>query len=243
MTINLCADCGGHPDKTGLRRGRCGACYQRHLKALKQAGDYTSLQPDRPLIDRLMEKVAAGWGGCHIWTGHVAKRTGYGVLSFGGGPVLVHRAAHELLIGPVPEGLHVDHTCHNRDASCAGGATCLHRRCLNVGHLEAVPPGTNLLRSRHTLAAVNAGKTRCPQDHAYDEANTVVGPEGARGCRECRRERDRARRRLARLHAGPQCGHFSADGKSCTRQAGHAGKHHAQPAQSPAELDALAGVR
>ena len=59
-----------------------------------------------------------------------------------------HVAAYVEAFGPVPEGLTVDHLCHNADKCCPGGNTCLHRRCVNVLHLEAVPTGTNTRRGR-----------------------------------------------------------------------------------------------
>lgn len=35
----------------------------------------------------------------------------------------------------------------------------------------------------------NIAKTRCPQDHPYDEANTYVRPDGGRECQICRQNR------------------------------------------------------
>ena len=36
-----------------------------------------------------------------------------------------------------------------------------------------------------------SGKTHCPMNHEYDEANTYYAPDGTRGCKECRREHTR----------------------------------------------------
>lgn len=61
---------------------------------------------------------------------------------------LAHRRVWRVANGPVPEGLTVDHTCHNRDLTCRGGKTCLHRRCCNPAHLEAVPLPENIKRAQ-----------------------------------------------------------------------------------------------
>lgn len=75
-------------------------------------------------------------GPCWEWTGYVAPKTGYG--QFGGHESgqtrLVHRIAYEYLIGPIPNGLWLDHLCKNR-------------RCLNaLSHLEPVTPRENIER-------------------------------------------------------------------------------------------------
>ena len=51
--------------------------------------------------------------GCWVW---VAGRltSGYGQFRVGDRKVRVHRAAYELSVGPIPDGLHVCHKCDNR---------------------------------------------------------------------------------------------------------------------------------
>lgn len=87
---------------------------------------------------------------CWPWTGTVISTTGYGQLYWDGKPVSAHVAGWELMTGLIAAGFWVDHACHNRDASCVGLESCLHRRCQNPLHLEAVTPGVNLARSRLT---------------------------------------------------------------------------------------------
>lgn len=116
-----------------------------------------------------------------------------------GGERTAHRFAYMTQHGPIPAGHVIDHTCHN-DADCTAVESCLHRRCCNPRHLEAVPQRTNLLRG-NTLVALNALKTHCPQGHEYSDTNTYTDNAGSRHCRECTRIRNRAadaRRRAAR---------------------------------------------
>lgn len=56
-------------------------------------------------------------GECLIWTGQLT-RTGYGVIAISSKPYAAHRYAWERVNGPIPEGMEVDHMCHNK-ACCA----------------------------------------------------------------------------------------------------------------------------
>lgn len=102
-----------------------------------------------------------------------------------------HVVAYELVNGPVPDGMDLDHLCHTHDDECPGGPSCLHRRCVHPEHLEAVPPLVNNSRGKKGLrGSNNATKTHCPHGHPYDEANTVRHSDGSRQCRTCKNEWD-----------------------------------------------------
>lgn len=58
-----------------------------------------------------------------------------------------HRLAWELAVGPVPEGLILDHICHD-PALCKGGKKCPHRACIRVEHLQLATRKENLARER-----------------------------------------------------------------------------------------------
>lgn len=96
--------------------------------------------------------------------------------------IQAHRFAYQLYVGPIPDGLVLDHACHNRDLACPGGDTCPHRRCVNPAHLEPVTQRENIRRSSLT----NGHKTHCTKGHPYDEENTFIRKNGKRGCRACR---------------------------------------------------------
>ncbi|MDX2948179.1 HNH endonuclease signature motif containing protein [Streptomyces caniscabiei] len=128
---------------------------------------------------------------------------GYGQIRTNGVPTYTHRVVYQAVVGPIPEGMLIDHRCHNWDVGCLGGESCLHRRCINPYHLEAVTPQENQHRSPHTFASIQSAKTHCPQGHPYDGTNTYVRPDnGGRQCRQCRRSYHAARRAAARLARG-----------------------------------------
>jgi hypothetical protein len=130
--------------------------------------------------------------GCWVWQ-KALQHTGYGHTTFVGRgiSVMAHRFYWELVYGPLAPGIELDHLCHNADPSCAGGSTCLHRRCVNPAHLDPVSSLENLRRTNN-WAYRNPLATHCPQGHSYDEENTWTTKQGWRHCRTCHRERMRA---------------------------------------------------
>lgn len=132
-------------------------------------------------------------GECWPWLGSVYTY-GYGQLGLKQPDGkwrnrLAHVVSYEIANGPVPEGLTVDHVCHNGDLSCDGGDDCPHRRCVNPAHLEAVTRKVNANRSH----CHNGSKTHCPQDHEYTPDNIYWRKDGSRVCRTCVLIRSRAR--------------------------------------------------
>lgn len=100
-----------------------------------------------------------------------------------------HRWVYEQAHGPIPEHLTIDHLCHGWDLSCPGGPTCLHRRCVEITHLEAVTRRENTLRGRGP-AAVHAAMTHCKYGHELTPDNCYARPDGhsRRRCLTCARQ-------------------------------------------------------
>jgi hypothetical protein len=87
-----------------------------------------------------------------------------------------NRQAHRLVwiefMGPIPDGLTIDHLCHNR-------------ACVNPAHMEVVPFEENM---RRAVAFKHAGADYCPTGfHPMTPENTT--PDGR--CRCCRRNYQR----------------------------------------------------
>lgn len=82
--------------------------------------------PDTVRIARTYEETLAlrtkQVGDCLIWTGSVDER-GYGKLGRGGKALRAHRYVWEKEVGAIPEGMQLDHLCHNTS-------------CVNIKHLR-----------------------------------------------------------------------------------------------------------
>lgn len=125
-------------------------------------------------------------GACWVWLGGLSA-TGYGKFRVGSRTVSAHRFAWELLEGPIPDGLQIDHRCRNR-------------RCVRPQHCQVVDHRTNVLVG-YGPCAINARKTHCPKGHDYVYRwNGRFGWQ--RVCLRCRNERAKARyRRLQNIPA------------------------------------------
>ena len=123
----------------------------------------------KTLLEAVEDKVLVG-DACWEWTG--ATSGGYGYLRQRGINHLAHRLIYELLVGPIPDGLVIDHLCRNRS-------------CVNPGHLEPVAFQENVLRGTG-VTAENAAKTHCKHGHEFTAANTIPATAlGGRKCRSC----------------------------------------------------------
>jgi hypothetical protein len=150
---------------------------QKHYYRLRAHGDPNAgrLPPGTPIAEKLAAYSEASESGCLVWM-RGKTRDGYGQVRVGGKMRRAHVVAYELVNGPVPEGMELDHfVCDRRD-------------CINPDHLRAVTHRENVLRS-NAVGSVNAAKQECPQGHPYDKVNR----KGHRLCSTCRNAWYRAR--------------------------------------------------
>lgn len=165
-------------------RGLCSAHYQRWQLYGNALVGYSPLCGT--LAERLWRRVDKNGplsahrpdlGPCWIWTGGKTGR-GYGGVANEGTRregtrrlVNVHRLAYELLVGPIPSGLTLDHLCRVR-------------LCVRPAHLEPVTLRMNILRGEGPTAK-QARQTHCKRGHPFDKANTSL-QRGKRSCRACK---------------------------------------------------------
>jgi hypothetical protein len=110
-------------------------------------------RPPRTLVQRFWEKVHRD-GECWVWTGAIAtsSRGGQQYGQFWDGTqrpsgsyrtVYAHRMSYELAVGPIPDGMQLDHLCHNG-------------LCVRPSHLRVV---TNKQNQEHLRGAHPTNKS------------------------------------------------------------------------------------
>lgn len=139
-------------------------------------------------IDRFFAKVEFSQE-CWLWRASINPVSGYGNFQLGGkgGPSGAHHVAHVLLIGPVPEGLVLDHLCRVRP-------------CVNPWHVQPVTQRENVRRG--ASSALNKQRARlqvaCLRGHPLSGENLRITGAGTRECKACRREASRKWKARAR---------------------------------------------
>jgi hypothetical protein len=128
------------------------------------------------LLERFTAKyVVNPETGCWEWTAARFAGKPYGYIGVDGKPRQAHRVSYELHVGPIPEGLVIDHLCN------VG-------YCVNPDHLQAVTQEENRRRQVER-------KTHCVNNHPLSGENLVL----VRRCRICldaaeQRHQERKRR-------------------------------------------------
>ena len=126
---------------------------------------------------------------CWPWYGYI-RPDGYGEIAVNGERMRAHRYMYELLCGPIPDGLTVDHLCRNR-------------RCVNPAHLEPVPPRENTQRAFYhgrERQESDGRSTKCKRGHEQKGLNVYFAPSnGARHCKPCRTYLEKLRRAKAKV--------------------------------------------
>lgn len=148
-----------HKPSTGYKYGcRCDRCCSHnrdylsrwHEKHPGRASSYSARsqakrprkqrqpRPPQPAIDRFLPRVRIieADDACWLWYGYT-NRYGYGRFYWNGRSGFAHRFAYEHWVGPVPEGLELDHLC-------------TVPACCNPSHLEPVTTQENTTRGFQT---------------------------------------------------------------------------------------------
>jgi len=130
------------------------------------------------LPPRLLEKIEPEPNaGCWLWSGSL--RSGYGQVNRNSwpSPRPAHRVVYELTVGPIPDGLVLDHLCRVRS-------------CCNPSHLRVVTHRENLLAlGSQSPAKTNSDKRACHRGHTLVDA--YLSKTNMRHCRQCHADRER----------------------------------------------------
>lgn len=131
-------------------------------------------------IRRFLSRYVVLENGCWEWH-HSKNYKGYGKFWYPGG-ASAHKFSYLLNIGPVPDGLVLDHICRKRD-------------CVNPGHLRPITAAMNTLIG-DGMGARHARQTHCKNGHPFSSENTRVyklrNGRKVRACRICKLEYKRA---------------------------------------------------
>lgn len=116
---------------------------------------------------------------CWLWgIEHSMTVEGYGQFWLDGAMRKAHRVAYEALVGPIPEGLELDHV---KERGCQGPS------CVNPAHMEPVTQAENVRRRGATLGSTWAGGLCRKQLHDItNPQNVASNSAGKRTCRLCR---------------------------------------------------------
>lgn len=120
--------------RKGLVKGRPRRFLHGHNRRIEPPHWlYPGRHPVRTVPAFRWVEVDAGYlSPCWLWTGKQHKK-GYGLIQVRGKRQRAHRYVYEQLVGPIPEGLEIDHLCRNKP-------------CVNPDHLEPVTLRENLRR-------------------------------------------------------------------------------------------------
>src|SRR6266511_556070 len=109
--------------------------------------------------------------GCWLWE-KASNQDGYGHIWNGETVVYAHRVSYELIHGPIPDVLFIDHIC------------CVPT-CVNPSHLRLVTPSESLRIGKRRNVS------QCKNGHLYTPSNTYINSNGQRECLICKRTRGR----------------------------------------------------
>jgi len=103
---------------------------------------------------------------------------------------MAHCVAWELVNGPIPAKLQLDHLCRVRN-------------CVNPEHLEPITQRINILRGE-SFAAKKAAQTHCIHGHEFTPENLYLDRRG-RKCKTCAKAHSRAsNQRRRQLRSQPR---------------------------------------
>lgn len=174
-------------EEAGVSRGNARQIESESPRLLhkEHTREIRDVPADSALRRKLAERLAARsiyepTTGCLLWLGAIrSPPRAYGHVRVGYADMPVHRVAYELEVGPIPDGLFLDHKCRQP-------------ACLNVRHLEPVTNSENLQRAPGALR----NRKHCAHGHELAAVGVLVERDRNRTyqrCAKCRESRQARR--------------------------------------------------
>jgi hypothetical protein len=168
---NRCPDCDGQKDARSVLCRECRTDPRRRIHRWSAMSSISSVE-----------------AGCWEWLGE--RHKGYGRIRVNGRQQQAHRVSYEAFIGPIPDGLTIDHLCGNP-------------ACVNPEHLEAVSLRENIMRGSSPTAIAHKTDT-CKRGHSllgdnvyWQALRTGQRVRACKACRALRNREYRARKRVS----------------------------------------------
>jgi len=156
------------PERTGA------SLTAPRLSTLRDGAKGNARSGQKSAGERFRAKYEVRANGCWEWIGAL-QTNGYGSFGVGAGKsMLAHRWSYEHHVGPIPDGLTIDHLCRNR-------------RCVNPKHIEPVTIAENTRRGESPFAK-NARATHCKRGHELTADNLRTRKDGRRQCKACQKQ-------------------------------------------------------
>lgn len=141
-----CENCGVTFRRKRLSSGRIEpveAFREKKYCSVKCMGEAYAKNAPPTVFSQYTSEGEARWlinadTGCWEWQKAIRECNGYGICARNGKTDYAHRFSYETFVGPIPEGLELDHLCRNR-------------KCVNPYHLEPVTHTVNMRRGARTI--------------------------------------------------------------------------------------------
>lgn len=114
---------------------RCKQCQRDSIERARHRSASLREHPEELVgeeIPRFISKISKT-DSCWIWQAS-GNGLGYGIVMIAGRTKLAHRVSYRHHVGPIPDGMEIDHLCRNRG-------------CVNPDHLEPVTHRVNSTRA------------------------------------------------------------------------------------------------
>lgn len=181
--FSYCVHCGASLAGTHMARKYCSETCKRKYRNVSEGNfpppEYVG---DYDLLPTHIKALFIPGDSAECWISSKRGSNGYAInTTVKMYKANAYRLIYMMMVGPIPEGHDLDHTCDNGP----GG-------CVNWHHLTPSTHRYNVLRSTENIMGKHIRLTHCPQGHPYEGDNLVFEGNGRfRRCKICQREKNK----------------------------------------------------